>query len=320
MKVGLVGFGNTGKAVATVLLKNPEVELEWVLRQKVTAASRTAPGFLGLESTSRARIVPVSSTSARDLFATHPVDVVIDFSSEDGIDYYGEAAADRGVNLVTAISHYSLAKQRKLERLSHRTAVLWSPNITLGVNFLILAAQTLRRIAPGIDVEVIEEHFKDKRNVSGTAKIISSALGVEEQEIKSIRAGGIIGVHEILFGMSNQVIRLRHEAISREAFGSGAMFAAERLEGKPPGLYKMEDLLLPFFGTQQWRTQSRWREFLVRVGMGRSPAARGRSQIRAALDALGTSDLDVPFGDGPTWLDEWSPEGGDLPRDGLGGV
>lgn len=320
MKVGLIGFGNTGKSVATVLLQNPSVDLEWVLRQRVDVGAVTAPGFLGVTSSSLGRILPVSTMSADELFDTSRVDTVIDFSSEDGIDYYGDAAADRGVNIVTAISHYSLAKQRKLERLSRRTAVLWSPNITVGVNFLILAAQILRRIAPGIDVEVIEEHFKDKRSPSGTAKIISSALGVDEQEIKSIRAGGIIGVHEILFGMSNQVIRLRHEAISREAFGSGAMFAAERLEGKPPGLYKMEDLLLPFFGASHWRTQPRWRELLLRAGMRRTSAARGRSQIKAAIDALEGSRAEVVEAALPTWLEEWSPQGGDLPRDGLGRV
>lgn len=286
MKVGLVGFGNTGTAVATVLMKNPDVSLEWVLRGSNRHTGRTAPDVLGIESASPGRILCASQIPAEALLERYPVDVIIDFSSDDGLDYYGEAAADRRVNIVSAISHYSLAKQRKLERLSRRTAILWSPNITVGINFLILAAQTLRRIAPGTDVEIIEEHFKDKRSVSGTAKIISASLGVAEQDIKSIRAGGIIGVHEILFGMPNQTIRLRHESVSREAFGSGAMFVAERLEGKPPGLYKMEDLLVPFFGTGSWAPKATWRERVFRVGSRSSSRARRRAQIEAAIDAL----------------------------------
>ncbi|HSN03192.1 MAG TPA: dihydrodipicolinate reductase C-terminal domain-containing protein [Acidimicrobiales bacterium] len=286
MKVGLVGFGNTGTAVATVLLKNPQVSLEWVLRQSTRHATRTAPDVLGIDSTSPGRILCARQISADSLLDEHPVDVIIDFSSEDGLDYYGEAAATRHINIVSALSHYSLAKQRKLERLSRRTAILWSPNITVGINFLILAAQTLRRIAPGTDVEIIEEHFKDKRSVSGTAKIISASLGVEEQAIKSIRAGAIIGVHEILFGMPNQTIRLRHESVSREAFGSGAMFVAERLEGKPPGLYKMEDLLLPFFGTETWAPTPTWRERIFRVGSRSSARDRRRAQMEAAIEAL----------------------------------
>jgi 4-hydroxy-tetrahydrodipicolinate reductase len=58
--------------------------------------------------------------------------------------------------------------------------------------------------------------------------------------IKSIRAGGIIGVHEILFGFPYQTVRLKHESISREAFGNDALLALS----KNYGLYNMEDLLL----------------------------------------------------------------------------
>ncbi|HUV57738.1 MAG TPA: dihydrodipicolinate reductase C-terminal domain-containing protein [Acidimicrobiales bacterium] len=294
MKVGLVGFGNTGKSVAAVLMKNPLVELEWVLRKSTSQNHRPAAEILDLETTSAGRILSASAISAGALMDRWPVDVVIDFSSEDGIDYYGDVAADRGANIVSAISHYPIVKQRKLERLSRRTAVLWSPNITVGVNFLILAAQTLHRIAPGTDIEIIEEHFKGKNGVSGTARIISTALGVDEQDIKSIRAGGIIGAHEILFGLPNQTIRLRHESISREAFGSGAMFAAERLTGMPPGLYKMEDLLVPFFGSHAWTPKPTWRDRVFRVGSLGSSSVRGRSQIQAVLDVLTTSTMDEP--------------------------
>lgn len=292
MRVGLVGFGTTGTSVAAVLLKNPLIRVEWVLRKSAPLDERSAPAFLGIESTSPGRILSTASQSALSLFDRWPVDVVIDFSSEDGIDYYGDLAAERGANIVSALSHYSLAKQRKLERLSRRTAVLWSPNITVGVNFLILAAQTLHRIAPDTDIEIIEEHFKLKRGVSGTARIIANSLGVEDDEIKSIRAGGIIGSHEILFGLPNQTIRLRHESISREAFGSGAMFAAERLNGMPPGMYKMQDLLLPFFDTRQWAPKLTWRERVFRIGSAAS-STRGRAQIEAALEVLDRSSASV---------------------------
>jgi len=54
-------------------------------------------------------------------------------------------------------------------------------------------------------------------------------------------------VHEILFGFPYQTVRLRHESISREAFGNGVLFAARHLLDKPNGLYTMEDLLTPYF-------------------------------------------------------------------------
>ena len=94
---------------------------------------------------------------------------------------------------------------------------------------------------------VVEEHFRTKKEVSGTAKKIAHALSLEEELIKSIRAGGIIGRHEVIFGFPYQTVRLIHEAISREAFGSEALFAAQNLIGKPKGLYSMEDILVPYF-------------------------------------------------------------------------
>jgi len=38
-KVGLIGFGKTGKAVASVILQNQEFSLEWVLRQSTLLSS-----------------------------------------------------------------------------------------------------------------------------------------------------------------------------------------------------------------------------------------------------------------------------------------
>jgi 4-hydroxy-tetrahydrodipicolinate reductase len=129
--------------------------------------------------------------------------------------------------------------------------VLWSPNITIGINFLLLAAKVLRNISPSSDVEILEEHFRNKSGVSGTAQVIARELGVPADEIKSLRAGGIIGRHEILFGFPYQTVRLIHESISREAFGNGAIFAVKHLVGKPAGLYSMEDLLRPYLSTPE---------------------------------------------------------------------
>jgi 4-hydroxy-tetrahydrodipicolinate reductase len=247
MRVGLIGFGKAGKAVASVLLNDPQMRLEWVVRKSEMLEHRSVPEYFGIDSDEPGLIHSASATTIDQLLDHAPVDTIIDFSSEDGVLYYGSTAAARKINLVSAISHYPPERQGLLRRLSEHTAVLWSPNITLGINFLVLAAETLRRIAPETDVEIVEEHFKAKNGVSGTATLISRALGVEESEIKSLRAGGIIGVHEILFGFPYQVVRLRHESISREAFGDGARFAAQKLDGMPPGLYRMEDLLLPYF-------------------------------------------------------------------------
>ena len=181
---------------------------------------------------------------------THPVDFIIDFSSESGIYLYGEEASKRQVKIISAISHYNKETIQFIKRLSRITTVFWSPNITLGVNYLLLASKTLKKIAPWADIEIIEEHFKLKKGVSGTALKIADRLNVKSSEINSIRAGGIVGKHEVIFGFPYQTIRLVHESISREAFGNGVIFVATNLMDKDKGFYKFEDILLPFFTEQ----------------------------------------------------------------------
>lgn len=125
--------------------------------------------------------------------------------------------------------------------------MFWSPNITLGVNYLLFAAKFLKKIAPWVDIEIIEEHFKGKDGISGTAIKIAEALDLDKSNINSLRAGGIVGKHEIVFGFPYQTVRLVHESISREAFGNGVIFVAENLINKKNGLYNFEDILLPYF-------------------------------------------------------------------------
>lgn len=59
-----------------------------------------------------------------ELLDLYPVDAVSDFSSAEGIDQYGDAAAARGVRIISAVAHYSCQKQEKLRGLSTQTAVL----------------------------------------------------------------------------------------------------------------------------------------------------------------------------------------------------
>ena len=208
---------------------------------------RSVPEFLGLSSSEPGFIYSIEEFEAGELLNKLPVDVIIDFSSEQGIEYYGESARTRGIAIVSAISSYAPDKMEYLRYLAEKTRVVWSPNITIGINFLMIAAKILKSIAPYTDIEIVEEHFKAKPEISGTAKKIAAALDLPEDSIKTVRAGGIIGVHEILFGFPYQTVRLKHESITREAFGNGVLFAASHIGDKGVGLYSMEDLLLPYF-------------------------------------------------------------------------
>ncbi|MFO1472166.1 MAG: dihydrodipicolinate reductase C-terminal domain-containing protein [Turneriella sp.] len=247
MKVGLMGFGKTGKAVAATILRNKDIRLEWVVRQSKKLEHRSIPEFLGEESDEPGIIHSSSKISVQELLDEQPVDAIIDFSSEAGYQYYASEAAKRKIKIISAVSHYPAGALSTFRKLSAKTAVFWSPNITLGVNYLMMAARFLKKIAPNIDMVVLEEHFREKIGVSGTARILAQNLHIPEVEIKSVRAGGIIGRHEIICGFPFQTVRLVHESITREAFGNGAIFVVQNLQNKDKGFYTFEELLTPYF-------------------------------------------------------------------------
>ncbi|WDF46276.1 dihydrodipicolinate reductase C-terminal domain-containing protein [Chryseobacterium sp. KACC 21268] len=256
MKIGLIGFGKAGKAVANVILQNHYFTLEWVLKDNDQLSQLSAKDILGVNAADTATIFSQQTTDLETLFTNRPVDLIIDFSTEASIYYYGKTAAQKKIKIISAISHYGENETKLLRELSGETVVFWSPNITLGVNYLLFAASLLKNIAPNVDIEVIEEHFKAKSGVSGTAMKIAEVLDVETESINSVRAGGIVGKHEVIFGFPYQTVRLVHESISREAFGSGALFVAENLKDKPSGLYNFEDILRPYFFSQSQNSLS----------------------------------------------------------------
>lgn len=237
MKVGLVGYGKAGQAVAQVLHDDPVFDLTWVVRRSASAATQTVP------ETS----IPLVGLGATDWAAwldAHPVDALVDFSRAESLRAYGEALRQRRIMLVSAISAYSAADLDYARDLGRDTRVMCSPNITLGINFLILAAKLLRRIAPFADVEILEQHFREKPEVSGTARKIAQSLQVEDERITSLRLGGIIGHHEVIFGFPHQTVRLIHNSIERRAFGTGAVFALKQLSECENGFYTFDDLMM----------------------------------------------------------------------------
>lgn len=237
VRIGLVGYGRAGNAVANVLSCDPRFELRWILRRSADEKLQTHPG-------TNIPIIGINQRSFAEMFDSDPVDALVDFSSTTSIHAYGEEVRKRGIMLVSAISAYSEIDLNYARSLAQNTRILCSPNITLGINFLIVAAKLLRKIAPFADVEILEQHFRDKPEVSGTARKIAENLGVDSENITSLRLGGIVGHHEVIFGFPHQTVRLTHESIRREAFGTGAAFALEHLAACDNGFYTFDDLLL----------------------------------------------------------------------------
>lgn len=237
LRIGLLGYGKAGLAVANVLSADSRYDLRWIARRNAHSGVQMHPG-------TSIPILSLADTPFYEIFEQYPVDALVDFSSRECLREYGEAIRKRRITLISAISAYTDDDLTYAHSLGADTRILCSPNITLGINFLITAAKLLRRIAPFADVEIVEQHFREKPEVSGTARKIAETLEVDGERITSLRLGGIVGHHEVIFGFPHQTVRLSHESIRREAFGTGAAFALEQLQKLTPGFYTFDTLLL----------------------------------------------------------------------------
>lgn len=243
MRIGLFGFGRTGRLVAEEIIKHRDCELVWVVRNTKQSNHENASAFLGYPHTEQGYFFTKEEACEPDFYRRNPVDGIIDFSSSLGVHEYAQAA-DFGIRIVSAVSHYEEAELALFDELAKKTAVLHSANITLGVNFLLVASQALKQIIPEADIEIVEEHFREKSGASGTALKLAEKLGLDSaSRVNSIRVGGIVGKHEIIFGLQNQTLRLTHEVISRAAFGLGAIYAMQGIKDATPGMYTMEGLM-----------------------------------------------------------------------------
>lgn len=245
IRIGLIGFGRTGSVVAKEIVSDPTLSLEWVCRNTISKDLLYASHSLGFDK----KFAPfISGNNLNKKFLSmNPVDIIIDFSSGSASSLY-LTIAESGTRIVSAISNYTTEQFKLLNETSLITSVLHSPNITLGINWLMFASKLLQKIIPNADIEIIEEHFRAKKDISGTALKLAKHLNLDpDRHINSIRVGGIIGKHEIIFGLPNQTLRLIHESINRSAFGTGAIYAGKWIMDKTNGFYTMEDAIEEIF-------------------------------------------------------------------------
>lgn len=197
-------------------------------------------------------------------------DVVIDFSTAEASVALANQCAARGAPaLVIGSTGFTPEQESELAAASEKIAIVRSGNFSLGVNILIGLVEhaALRLDARDWDIEITEAHHRRKVDApSGTALMLGEAAaagrdaelndlrtppydGISgEREagrigFSSIRAGGIVGEHTVLFVSEDEVISLSHSAIDRSLFAKGAVAAAAWVRTRKPGLYDMQDVL-----------------------------------------------------------------------------
>ena len=210
------------------------------------------------------------STGAFPVFATAdidiPADIIIDFSHPAMLQTVLTLAEGRHLPVIIATTGLSDEQLAAVRALSEKVPVFFSANMSIGVNLLsALVEKAARVLGNDFDIEIVEKHHNQKVDApSGTALMLADAakagLSFEphyvydrhsvrqkrektEIGISSVRAGTIVGEHEVIFGGRDEVITLSHLAMSKEIFAVGALNAAAFLVGKPAGLYSMKDML-----------------------------------------------------------------------------
>jgi len=166
---------------------------------------------------------------------------VVDFTGPEVVEANVRAALEAGVPCVVGTTGWD---PRALDGLARErgVALFVAPNFAVGAVLMMRFAAEAARHLPR--AEIVELHAETKRDApSGTAKA-TAALLPGDPPIHSVRLPGLVAHHEVLLGGVGELLTIRHDTTSREAFVPGVLLALEKLPSLPPGLTLGLDALL----------------------------------------------------------------------------
>ena len=190
------------------------------------------------------------------------VDVIIDFSHFKAFPGIFAYAKTNKVPIVIATTGLSEADLNAIDEGSKEFPIFKTANMSLGINLLAKALREMAgKLESGFDIEIIEKHHNKKIDApSGTALLLADAVNdglaqkkdytfgrygrdckrtENEMGIHAIRGGTIAGEHTVIFAGNDEIIEVKHTALSKKVFAEGAVKAALYLVDKNPGLYDM---------------------------------------------------------------------------------
>ena len=194
-------------------------------------------------------------------------DVIIDFSNASGTEHLLAYCERRGIPVIICTTGHSAEQMDRIREAAANIPVFRSGNMSIGINLLTeLLRKSATVLGDKFDVEVIEKHHNQKLDApSGTALMLADAVAdalpydaeyvydrharrekrpAHEIGISAIRGGTIVGEHSVLFCGRDEIIELKHTALSREVFAAGAVDAAVFMAGcTKSGIYDMNDVI-----------------------------------------------------------------------------
>jgi 4-hydroxy-tetrahydrodipicolinate reductase len=258
MKLAVVGAsGRMGRAIIRLAVERGHALVCAVAAsdQGRDAGDVAGVGRLGVAITDRAEVL-----------LSGGFDTVVDFSSKTMTFTLAEMAGKVGASIVSGTTGLDDATHAALDVASKHVAVLWEPNMSVGVAVLgELVRTAVRRLGHDFDVEIVEVHHRQKadapsgtalkladiaRDARGDAGVLThgrsgrpGARPPAEIGLHALRGGDVIGDHTVHLLAAGERLELTHRASSRELFAHGALRAAEWMLGKPAGRYALRDVL-----------------------------------------------------------------------------
>lgn len=251
MRIGIAGgTGRMGNALINAVVEHPGCTLSAVsVRPGKDAASlQLPPGTL-------------LTDQPEALFAAS--DAVIDFTAPAASLTHARLAAQHKKILVLGTTGFTDAEKQTLKAAAAHTPIVWSSNMSLGVNTLLaLVEKATAVLGNDYEIAITETHHVHKKDSpSGTALMLGEAVATARGKtlaelralheagkkggigITSKREGEVVGVHTVTFTGAGESVALTHEASSRDIYATGAVKAALWAKSKKPGLYSLKDVL-----------------------------------------------------------------------------
>ena len=168
-------------------------------------------------------------------------DATIDFTAPVAVVANVLTSVAAGVPAVVGTSGWEVAEVDEAARAGG-VAVFYAPNFAIGAVLMMRFAAEAARVLEG--GEIVELHHSTKLDApSGTAKATAAAMG-GDVPIHSVRLPGLVAHQEVLLGGRGELLTIRHDALSREAYVPGVLLALGRLGALPPGVTVGLDALL----------------------------------------------------------------------------
>lgn len=252
--------GRMGRRLVALIDEAPDLVLAGALEDAACPAVGEEAGLL---AGSRSRGVTITADLDEALAGAR---VLVEFTRRTALPALAEAAARRGLALVSGSTGLDEVGRAALGRAAERVPVFWAPNYSLGIAVLhALVERAAALLGPGFDVEILELHHRNKVDApSGTALKLGQAAAAGQGAVRppvlrregepggrqdgevgifGLRGGDVVGEHTVFLLGAGERLELTHRATSRDIFVRGALRAARWVVDQPPGLYGIGDLL-----------------------------------------------------------------------------